>query len=54
MVGYIATGEETLWDIAKKYHTTVESIKQRNPVLNERKSDRIKRSDKLLLVKAAK
>jgi hypothetical protein len=54
MVGYIATGDETLWDIAKKYHTTVESIKQRNPVLNERKSDRIKRSDKLLLVKAAK
>jgi hypothetical protein len=54
MVGYIASGDENLWDIAKKYHTTVESIKLRNTSLSERKSDRVKRSDKLLLVKAAK
>lgn len=54
MIGYIATGEETLWDIAKKYHTTVESVKNGNRLLADRGSERIKRGDKLLLVKAAR
>ena len=54
IIGYIATGEETLWDIAKKYHTTVDSIKNGNHVLADRASERVKRGDKLLLVKAAR
>lgn len=54
IIGYIATGEETLWDIAKKYHTTVESIRNGNRLLADRGSERIKRGDKLLLVKAAR
>lgn len=54
IIGYIATGEETLWDIAKKYHTTKESIKNGNRFLADRGNERIKRGDKLLLVKAAR
>lgn len=54
IIGYIATGEETLWDIAKKYHTTVESVKNGNRMLADRGSERVKRGDKLLLVKAAR
>ena len=45
---------ETYWDIAKKYHTTVDSIKNGNHVLADRASERVKRGDKLLLVKAAR
>ncbi len=56
MVGYIASGEDTLWDIAKRYHTTIESIKRGNPLLNERtdSSTKIKKGEKLLLMKAAR
>ncbi|MBO5460160.1 MAG: LysM peptidoglycan-binding domain-containing protein, partial [Lachnospira sp.] len=54
IIGYIANGEETLWDIAKRYHTTVDSVKNRNRQLSERGTERIKRGDKLLLVKAAR
>ena len=54
MVIYIVKPEDRLWDIAKKYHTTVDSIKNGNHVLADRASERVKRGDKLLLVKAAR
>ncbi|MBQ4283988.1 MAG: LysM peptidoglycan-binding domain-containing protein, partial [Lachnospira sp.] len=56
MVGYISNGEDTLWDIAKRYHTTTESIRRGNPALNDRVDDntKIKRGEKLLLMKAAR
>lgn len=54
IIGYVASGEETLWDIAKKYHTTIDSIKNGNHIFAERTSDRVKRGDKLLLVKSAR
>lgn len=50
MIGYIAGEDETLWDIAKKNHTTCEKIKS----INKLSSDRIKCGDKLLLIKAAR
>ncbi len=56
IIGYIANGEETLWDIAKKYHTTTESIRLGNKNITDCVSDdcKIKTGDKLLLVKAAR
>lgn len=56
IIGYIANGEETLWDIAKKYHTTTESIRLGNKNMVDCISDdcKIKTGDKLLLVKAAR
>ncbi len=56
IIGYIANGEETLWDIAKKYHTTTESIRNSNRTASERIADegKVKRGEKLLLVKAAR
>ena len=44
---YTAQPADTLWDIAKSYHTTVDWICQ----LNELSSDQIKQGQKLLLVK---
>ncbi len=56
MVGYISNGEDTLWDVAKRYHTTIEWIKKGNPAISDRvESDtKIKRGEKLLLMKAAR
>jgi hypothetical protein len=56
IIGYIANGEETLWDIAKRYHTTTESIRNGNHATAERVNDdsKVKRGEKLLLVKAAR
>lgn len=47
IIGYIASGEETLWDIAKKYKTTVEKIK----TVNKMNVDSVKRGDKILIVR---
>lgn len=47
LVGYIAKDSDRLWDIAKKYNTTVDSIRQ----LNHLEQDEIHRGDKLLLLK---
>ncbi len=44
---YTAQPADTLWDIAKSYHTTVDWICQ----LNELSNDQIKQGQKLLLVK---
>lgn len=56
IIGYIANGEETLWDIARKNHTTTESIRKRNSPQTEKIPDdmQVKRGEKLLLVKAAR
>lgn len=56
IIGYIANGEDTLWDIAKKYHTTTMSIRNGNHALAERAGDdmKVKRGEKLLLVKVAR
>ena len=47
IIGYIATGEETLWDIAKKYRTTVERLK----AINEVEADSLEEGKKLLVVR---
>lgn len=47
MVGYVAKKGDTLWKIAKKYYTTVDSIQK----INELKSPQIKEGDMLLVVK---
>ena len=44
---YTAPPADTLWDIAKAYHTTVDWICQ----LNELGTDQIRQGQKLLLVK---
>lgn len=47
IVVYMVKGEDTLWDIAKKYYTTVEEIMQ----LNELEREEIQTGQSLLLVK---
>lgn len=56
MIGYIASGEDTIWDVAKRYHTTTESIRKGNHILAERTADdaKVKKGEKLLLVKAGR
>ncbi len=47
LVGFIAEKNGTLWNIAKEYNTTVESIME----LNHLDSDHVKQGDRLLLLK---
>ncbi len=47
IVGYRVKSGDTLWKIAKKYYTSVDSLK----TLNELRSDEIKEGDMLLVVK---
>lgn len=47
MIGYIVQNQETLWDIAKNYKTTVEKIK----TVNKMNVDSVKRGDKILIVR---
>lgn len=47
IIGYIVKKEDSLWKIAKKYYTTVESIRE----INELTEDRIKPGDRLVLIK---
>ena len=47
MVGYYAVKDTPVWDIAKRYRTTVESIKE----FNEINGDVVRKGDKLLLLK---
>lgn len=56
MTGYIARGGETFWDIAKKYHTTTQLIRDGNSNLADRVNDdaKVKKGEKLLLVKAVR
>lgn len=50
IVGYIVEEGDTLWTIAKNFFTTVDKIVE----LNALESERIKRGDKLLLIKEVK
>jgi hypothetical protein len=43
---YFADGDETLWDIAKRYSTTLDSVKKFNPDLE----DEIKQGQKILIM----
>ena len=47
VVGYVVNKGDTLWNIAKAYHTTVEAIMQ----INQRKNEELQVGDKLLIVK---
>ncbi len=47
IVGYIVEDGDTLWTIAKTFFTTVDKIKE----LNALETDKVKRGDKLLLIK---
>lgn len=47
LVGFIAEKDGSLWNIAKEYNTTVESIME----LNELEKDFVKQGDRLLLLK---
>jgi len=48
IIGYVVKDEDCLWDIAKKYHTTIDTIKNSNKMQN----DYVKLGDKLILVKS--
>lgn len=48
IVGYIADGQKTLWEVAKEHATTIEEIQQ----VNAMKSDELKRGDKLIIIKS--
>lgn len=50
IVGYIVEEGDTLWTIAKAFFTTVDKIKE----LNGLEHDRVKKGDKLLLIKEVK
>lgn len=47
IIGYIANSEEALWDIAKKYRTSVERIKS----INNISSDMLRKGDKILIMR---
>lgn len=47
MIGYIVKANETLWDIAKKFYTTMESLQE----MNDLDSTTVHTGDKLLIIK---
>ncbi len=47
IVGYLVKDDDTLWKIAKKYHTTVDNIKNTNSLTSEN----LKEGDRIILVK---
>ena len=47
IVGYIVKKNDSLWNIAKKYYTTVDNIM----AINDLNDDRIKEGDKLIVMK---
>lgn len=49
LIGYVVKAEDSLWDIAKRYYTTVAAIKE----LNELETDQIAPGDHLLILKEA-
>lgn len=48
MVAYTVDDGDTLWTIAKEFYTTVDNIKE----MNHLETDRVKKGEKLLLIKA--
>ena len=47
IVGYIVKPEDTLWQIAKQYYTTIDSIRKLNQDLGEE----VKPGDRILIMK---
>ena len=47
IVGYLVKEDDTLWNIAKSYYTTMDEIR----TINQLSTDNIKKGDKLLVVK---
>ncbi len=47
IVGYTTKADETLWDVAKRYRTTIEKIME----INDLKTDNIKGSEKIIIAK---
>jgi hypothetical protein len=47
IIGYVVKKDDTLWNIAKKYYTTVDNIM----AVNELENDRIQEGDKLIITK---
>lgn len=47
LVGYIVKSGDTLWNVAKQYHTTVDALMN----YNQKKDDSLKAGEKLLIVK---
>lgn len=47
IVGYLVKEDDTLWNIAKSYYTTMDEIRN----INQLSTDSIKKGDKLLVVK---
>jgi LysM repeat protein len=47
IIGYVVKREDSLWNIAKKYYTTVDNLM----AINELADDRIKEGDKLIIMK---
>ena len=47
IVGYVVKNDDTLWSIAKKFYTTVDSLRQ----INDLKTDEIKSGQMLVIVK---
>ncbi|MBE5968361.1 MAG: DUF3794 domain-containing protein [Lachnospiraceae bacterium] len=47
IIGYVVKADDSLWNIAKKYYTTVDSIMS----INDMESDRIQPGDKLIIMK---
>ena len=48
LVGYIAKKGDTLWEVAKKYHTTIDAIME----TNRKKEENLQAGEKLLIVKS--
>lgn len=48
IVGYVAQGEEMLWNLAKEYRTTEQKLMERNGL----KSTQLKKGDKILIVRS--
>jgi hypothetical protein len=47
IIGYVVKPSDTLWNIAKKYYTTIDTIMK----VNNLEDDRIKEGDKLIILK---
>lgn len=47
IVGYIVREGDTLWNLAKKYNTTVEHIKE----VNQMEKEAVNKGDKILIFK---
>ena len=47
MVGYVVQEKETLWDIAKKFFTTVEAIME----VNQKETEQVQTGDMILILK---